>query len=391
MRAVLVLGLLLAALPAAAAPPTVAVSYFDNNTGQPALAPLAKGLCDMLITDLGATGVLQVVEREKLEQALKELALSRGTFIDPKTALKLGKGLAARYLLTGGYTLSGEQLRIDVRLFNVETGKVLASEKVEGKKDEFFALEKELVDVLVAALELKLDREAKTRLRKNPTQSFEAWSRYAEGLDARDRGDAARARAAFEKALAADPGYAAARTALERLAAIFAKADRDTQAFADAELGRLDPKAPGFARSVEDLLTKLDWGKLEQSKRKTSLLLWLGQEKLLACVKTAGAAPESPHVLVDGVPQGGVISHCRQAHEVLLIAYELADDPTLWGTLPRVCEALIRRLPGDRALLSYCENTLVPLVKENQAAGAAAGTVHQAPRMKQMLERYAGW
>ncbi len=75
------------------------------------------------------------------------------------------------------------------------------------------------------------------------------------------------------------------------------------------------------------------------------------------------AAPDSPHVLVDGVPSGGVISHCRQAHEVLLIAHELIDDPSLSEPIARVCERLIARLPGDTALLSYCKNTIVPDLK----------------------------
>ena len=50
-------GTFLAAAPpapgAAPAPLTVAVSYFDNNTGKAEYDPLAKGLADMLITDLG--------------------------------------------------------------------------------------------------------------------------------------------------------------------------------------------------------------------------------------------------------------------------------------------------------------------------------------------------
>src|SRR5215831_11843002 len=75
----LVLSALLAATPAAPVaarpPPTVAVSYFDNNTGKAEYDPLAKGLADMLITDLGQLQALRVVEREKLNQILAELKL----------------------------------------------------------------------------------------------------------------------------------------------------------------------------------------------------------------------------------------------------------------------------------------------------------------------------
>ena len=63
-------------------------------------------------------------------------------FIDPKTAQRVGKGLAAQFILSGGYTLAGDTIRVDARVFNVETGAVLTSQRVEGKKDEFFALAK---------------------------------------------------------------------------------------------------------------------------------------------------------------------------------------------------------------------------------------------------------
>src|ERR1700733_13294604 len=122
---------------------TVAISYFDNNTDQPALAPLAKGLADMLITDLGNVSALQIVERDRLNQVLGELKLSRSRFIDPKTAQKLGRGLAAELIMAGSYTLVRDTLRIDVRVIEVQTGRIRVSEKVEGPKDELFALEKE--------------------------------------------------------------------------------------------------------------------------------------------------------------------------------------------------------------------------------------------------------
>lgn len=389
-RAAAALLALFLALPRARAAEahTLAVSYFDDASGQAELAPLAKGLADMLITDLSAVASLRIVERSRLNAALAELDLSRTRFIDPKTALKLGKGLAAEYIMTGGYAVVGPTLRIDVRVFKVATGQVVASEKVEGPKDQFFALEKDLVDILVGALRLSLGRDEKTRLRANATQSFDAFSSYSAGLDAADHGDAARARALYEKALAADPSYAAAKTALGRLQAMIALGDRGVEAQADAELGALDPRAKDFAPRIEDLLARLDWTNLEQSKRKTALLLWLGQHGVLACTRTAGPPPEDPHVLTDGVPAGGVISHCRHAHEVLRLAYEFLDDPGEWDHLAAICESFMRRLPGDRAVLSYCKNTIVPGIADMKA-NPDEQHAHQAPRMKALLAAYA--
>ena len=53
------------------------------------------------------------------------------------------QGLAAEFIMTGSYVIGGDTLRVDVRVVEVKSGRVKASEKVEGKKDEFFALEKD--------------------------------------------------------------------------------------------------------------------------------------------------------------------------------------------------------------------------------------------------------
>ncbi|HXU02778.1 MAG TPA: FlgO family outer membrane protein [Polyangia bacterium] len=361
--------------PAAAAPPplTVAVSYFDNNTGKAEYDPLAKGLADMLITDLGQLQALRIVEREKLNQVLAELKLSRSKFIDPKTAQRVGKGLAARFILSGGYTLAGDTIRIDARVFNVETGAVLTSERVEGKKDEFFALEKDIADVLIKALEVKLVSAERTKLRMNATQSWDAWSSYAAGLDAQDKGDVAAARAAYAKALAADPNYRAAKNATERLAVIFAQSAKQTETRFDASFRDLDPKAKDFAQRVTALLQSLDSTKSDQLARKVALLTWLGRKDLLACKVTAGPATGNPSIIVGGIPQGGVVSYCPQAQETLVIANRLLDDPTQWDAIPKVCEHFITRMPGDKSLVSYCEVVMGALeFKKKEGASSVA-------------------
>jgi TolB-like protein len=323
----------------------------------------------MLITDLGQLASLRIVERSRLNDVLGELKLGKGSFIDPKTAQKLGRGLAAQYLLGGAYALAGDTLRIDARLIRVETGEVVASQRASGKKDEFFALEKELVDGLVDALHLKLAPAERSKLRVNPTQSFEAWSTYSAGLEAADGGDAERARSLFEKALKADPNYRAARTASERLAAIFGHTHRETLESADETLRTLDPKAKDFASRVEGLLASLDSTRADQLRRKLELLSFLGERDLIACSQAGGPATGNPTVLVGGVPSGGAVSHCRQAQEVLQIAYRLVEDPSQWEVIPKVCERFIHRLPNDKALLGYCESSLVRPLEAKRKEG----------------------
>jgi TolB-like protein len=328
----IVLGLVLAASPAAAR--TIAVAYFDNNTGRAELEPLRKGLADMLITDLGHIASLQIVERDKLNQVLGELKLSTSKFIDPKTAQKLGKGLAAEYIMTGGYVLAADTLRIDVRVLEVATGKVVASEKVEGKQDEFFALEKDLVDILVNTLDVKLSSGERGKLRANATQSFDAWQKYSAGLDAKDRGDAALARRLFQAALDADPSYRAAKTATERLKVIFARSDAAKAAEIDKVWRSLDPKAPDFAHKVDKLLSELTRNTADELRQKIALLSFLAEREL---------TPTLP----------GGFSRIPLEVNAMLWVFDSAPDAE--ALLPPVCEYLISRFPRDQSAPQQCK------------------------------------
>jgi hypothetical protein len=308
--------------------------------------------------------------------------------------------------------MAGDTIRIDARVFNVETGAVLTSERVEGKKDEFFALEKDIADLLIAALQVKLASGERSKLRANATQSFEAWSSYAAGLDAQDRGDVAAARAAYAKALAADPNYRAARNATERLAAIFAQSAKQTETQFDASFRDLNPKAKDFAQRVSGLLQSLESTKTDQLARKLALLTWLGRKDLLACTVVAGPASGNSTVIVAGVPQGGVVSYCPQAQETLVVAFRLVDDPTQWDAIPKVCEHFITRLPGDKSLVAYCETVMTSLgFKKKEGAAAVAKSLAEEdasvlkdtipsdwrralianrPAMRELMQLYAG-
>lgn len=338
-----VIAVLLAPSLALAKARTIAVAYFDNNTGAAELDPLRKGLADMLITDLGSVESLQIVERDKLNQVLDELKLSRTKFIDPKTAQKLGKGLAAEFIMTGSYAVSGETMRVDVRVVEVKTGKVAASEKVEGKKDDFFAIEKDLVDILIKTLDVKLSTGERGKLRTNATQSFDAWQKYSAGLDAKDRGDEAEARRLFQAALDADPNYRAAKTAIDRLKVIFAHSDAAKSAEIDKLFKGLDPKAPDFAQKVDDLLMKLASNDTDQLKKKVALLRWLAERDL-----TPSLIP----------------NFSRITSEVNALLWRFDELPDAEAVLPPVCEYLLSKFPGDQGAQSQCK-TLIGLIETN--------------------------
>jgi hypothetical protein len=67
----------------------IAVIYFDNGSDKGEIARLRKGLADMLISDLTKIKMLNVIERARLEELLKEQKLNNSKEFDPATASKV--------------------------------------------------------------------------------------------------------------------------------------------------------------------------------------------------------------------------------------------------------------------------------------------------------------
>lgn len=66
-----------------------------------------------------------VVERSHLVRTLEELRLGSSTLVDEETRLHVGRLAGARRMIFGGYLILDAQIRVDLRLVNVETGEVL--------------------------------------------------------------------------------------------------------------------------------------------------------------------------------------------------------------------------------------------------------------------------
>ena len=332
-------------------PTTLSVLYFDNTSGDRALDPLRKGFADMLITDLTGVGTLRVVEREKVEALLKEIRLGETRFVDPKTAQRLGRGLAAQYVVTGSFLTQRDAVRVDVRVVRVETGEVLVARAVDGKKTEFFSLEKKLVDLLVKELGRVLGVERPLPLESKGTSSFDAFEAYSSGLDASDNGRAAEALVLFEKAVRSDPEYRAAKHALARAQALGGIVERrttDELAEVERSVASGDPVA---AERITTLLLRLDEDETPENLGR--------QARLLTIVARHGLKP------VDG---GGALLEMKG----LLHLIDSFPDDAFADAAPQVIEYLYRKY-ADRAETSSLKKRLQkiePMLELRRAVAA---------------------
>ena len=166
----------------------IAISYFDNNSEIVKFNPLAKGIADMLITDLSKVNGVIIVERSKLDQIIKEINLQGSKYFNQQTAVKLGKGLGADYILTGSFTIVGNMIRIDARLINVNNGTVEFSEEASGEQKDFFSIHKKLAGLLGKSMSFEYSNRTSYYSKNQKAISLDALSDYSNAIDLSDKG-----------------------------------------------------------------------------------------------------------------------------------------------------------------------------------------------------------
>ncbi len=134
-------------------PKRVAIVNFDNSTGKISeFGDIGGPLRDMLISDLTEVKNLSMVDRESLSKILDEQNLNNSSRFDQTTATKLGKLLGAEVIITGTYFEFMNNLRVDAKFINVETGGILFSVGVEGSREKLFEIKNLLANKIIEKL-----------------------------------------------------------------------------------------------------------------------------------------------------------------------------------------------------------------------------------------------
>lgn len=204
---------------------TIAISYFDNTSRIIAYDPLSKGISDMLITDLSKIQEITIVERSRLEDILKEIELNKSNYFDEKTAQQLGKGLGAKSIITGAFLLLQENLRIDARMVDVQSGKILMAESVICNKDDFFYGYKQLVGLITK--KMKLTFATNTSLApKDKKVGLNTVVQYSKALDYADKGLNSDASELLASTVKQFPDFGFAKNKLEQIKAWMTEMDK---------------------------------------------------------------------------------------------------------------------------------------------------------------------
>jgi TolB-like protein len=137
----------------------LAVVAFENHSSDKSLDWMCHGVAEALVSDLGKLGALTIIERTQVQKTFQEQRLSELGFAESPNATKIGKLLGADALLVGQFTKSGGQLRLDGRVIEVGSTRVLKTGSAVGPADKLFEIERRLAIDLLEEYAAVTDKE----------------------------------------------------------------------------------------------------------------------------------------------------------------------------------------------------------------------------------------
>jgi TolB-like protein len=199
-----------------AQPPTpnsIAVFPFRYLGTNEDLRPLGRGLTHLMITDLAKLNRLTLLERERVQALVDELALNESGRVDPSTGARSGRMLHAARVVQGTIQdVPGKtSLRLDASVVDASNASVVATGTGSDQLQQLFALEKVVLFRLLDQMGVAISPAERRALSERPTADLQAFLAFSRGLEAEDRGDYVAAEAGFSAAVARDPNFRAAK------------------------------------------------------------------------------------------------------------------------------------------------------------------------------------
>jgi hypothetical protein len=192
----------------------VGVPPFATSGRDSTLVPLAFALADLVATDLSRSARVNIVERARLGEVLRELDLSASGRVDSASAPRVGRLVSAERLIFGSVDPMGDgrNIRLGARIGDVASGAVTTAVDAQAPLAEIFAAEKALVLRLFEQMGVALSPKEQAAIQQQPTRNLGALLAYGRGVQKTYDGDYRGAAQAFREAYRLDPSFSGART-----------------------------------------------------------------------------------------------------------------------------------------------------------------------------------
>lgn len=233
---------------------------FQNLSGGADTAWLASGLASMLVTGLAQSPEVEVITTDRLNDAARQVGKDRFDAIDAGARADVIKRAGGTFVVNGTIVQAADELRIDARVEDLTTGRVMLAENVRGTDPL------NLADTLAARIRAKLDVRTQTDVRpvsEMTSKSVEAYRLYSLGMDALSNVRTADGEKLLNQAIAVDPDFAMAQIGLS-MVADFTGRSSDARKHLNAAAAHVDRLAEREALLVRGSLAQQE-GRLDEA------------------------------------------------------------------------------------------------------------------------------
>jgi serine/threonine protein kinase/Flp pilus assembly protein TadD len=229
--------------PAAAQQKSVAVLYFENQSGAKEDEYFRDGITEDIVTELSKIAQLEIFPRSEM-LAFRD---------KPATVQQVSQKLGAAYVLEGSIRRSGNRVRITAQLVEASTRHSVWAERYDRQLEDVFAIQEEIARSIAQALRITLTPQEEKTIARKPTENPQAYDFYLRGRSYTRRENVDYALQMFEQAIQLDPNFALAHAGIAHLCGLIFEIREQNHKWIERGLAASD-RATALAPDLPEVL-----------------------------------------------------------------------------------------------------------------------------------------
>ncbi|MGB4267648.1 MAG: CsgG/HfaB family protein [Spirochaetota bacterium] len=181
---------------------TIAISDLEVQSANPNYKFIGKGVAELISFELSKSKNVTVISREKRAEMLKEVEFA---MLTDEQQIKMGKMLAAQYIVSGSIIDMAEAFIITVKLIDVQTGKVVWQDKLTEKISKYDYISAYFAQGILKSLNAMADTTTIAKVERKQEKDEKAVVALSKAVDSLDKNDTEKARTQLQKAKSYDP------------------------------------------------------------------------------------------------------------------------------------------------------------------------------------------
>jgi serine/threonine protein kinase/Flp pilus assembly protein TadD len=251
-----------ASQPVAVPQKSVAVLYFENQSGAKEDEYFRDGITEDIVTEISKIAQLEIFPRSEM-LAFRD---------KPVTAQQVSQKLGAAYVLEGSIRRAGNRVRINAQLVEASTRHSVWAERYDRQLEDVFAIQEEIARSIAQALRITLTPQEEKTIARKPTENPQAYDFYLRGRSYTRRENFDYALQMFEQAIQLDPNFALAHAGIAYLCGLFYELREQSPKWIERGLAACD-RATALAPDLPEVLVARARVSYAQGKYTEAVLL----------------------------------------------------------------------------------------------------------------------